>query len=553
MTMIAVIADPADHGIVREFFELFKTPWEFYRTGRRYDVLLCMGGARVSGTEAHLTVAYVAGETPVDDLTGVTITSRRTNVTLSYGESRVPIYGDSITFDRGGLGLVTADFLRQSAAYMASVGGGTFVRVGYDLLREVHTLLTEGQPPVNADVPTLDLHIALLRELITAAGIPLVEIPPIPLRSRFIACMTHDVDHASLRRHTWDHTVFGFLYRACIGSFINLLRGRASWQDLLTNWAAALRLPFIHLGLARDFWRELHRYLDVDPPASSTFFVIPFKNDPGRTVGRAAPRVRASRYGARDIATEIRGLASAGCEIGVHGLDAWLDSARGYEELYEVAQITCTSDIGVRIHWLYGGEQSPAILEKAGFAYDSTNGYNETIGYRAGTTQVFRPFDALRLLELPLHIMDTALFYPSHLNLSPRQARERMDVIVDNAARLGGTVTVNWHDRSIAPERLWNKPYSDLVQRLRQTGAWFATGSGAVAWFRQRRSAAFESVTWQPGVVRARVSFESGNTLPGLRLRVHRAGLRQARDLLGHPERYVDIAIVDGMEACARI
>jgi hypothetical protein len=36
--MIGVIADPAEHGVVREFFELFKTPWEFYRRDRQYDV-----------------------------------------------------------------------------------------------------------------------------------------------------------------------------------------------------------------------------------------------------------------------------------------------------------------------------------------------------------------------------------------------------------------------------------------------------------------------------------------------------------------------------------
>ena len=29
--MIGVIANPADHDVVCEFFELFKTPWEFYR------------------------------------------------------------------------------------------------------------------------------------------------------------------------------------------------------------------------------------------------------------------------------------------------------------------------------------------------------------------------------------------------------------------------------------------------------------------------------------------------------------------------------------------
>ncbi len=41
--MIGVIADSAEQEVVREFFELFKTPWEFYRRDRRYEVVLCAG------------------------------------------------------------------------------------------------------------------------------------------------------------------------------------------------------------------------------------------------------------------------------------------------------------------------------------------------------------------------------------------------------------------------------------------------------------------------------------------------------------------------------
>ena len=55
--MIGVIADPAEADVVREFFELFKTPWEFYRRGERYDVLLCAGDWPFEGT-AKLVVLY---------------------------------------------------------------------------------------------------------------------------------------------------------------------------------------------------------------------------------------------------------------------------------------------------------------------------------------------------------------------------------------------------------------------------------------------------------------------------------------------------------------
>ncbi len=71
--------------------------------------------------------------------------------------------------------------------------------------------------------------------------------------------------------------MFGFFYRAVFGSIINVIRGRATVGNLLTNWLAALKVPFIHLGLAKDFWCEFDRYLDLEKGVNSTFFVIPFK------------------------------------------------------------------------------------------------------------------------------------------------------------------------------------------------------------------------------------------------------------------------------------
>jgi len=302
-------------------------------------------------------------------------------------------------------------------------------------------------------------------------------------------------------------------------------------RDLLSNWAAAARFPLIQVGLARDCWRGLDRYLEMEAGARSTFFVIPVKDYAGRTCDGLAPARRAARYEAREIAEDVRRLAAAGCEIGVHGIDAWLDSARGRQELCAVSAITGAREVGVRMHWLYGGEKSPATLERAGFAYDSTSGYNETIGYRAGTTQVFKPLGATWLLELPLHVMDTALFYPSHLNLAPREATERVSRIIDNAVRFGGMVTVNWHDRSVAPERLWGRVYQEVIRELRNRGAWFPTAAEAVAWFRRRRAAAFASLIEEPGIVRTRVSVDADGRLPGLGLRVHKA--REAQEGIG--------------------
>ena len=523
--MIGVIANPSEHSVVCEFFELFKTPWEFYRSEGQYEVLLCSGNARLPENLAKLVLIYAGQKLPFDAESEIEIASEQKETRiLSYGGIRIPIYGCSITFRERGTVDSGDEGTHQQAMHLEQQKGRVLARIGYDLFGEVRALLTLGQPAANAGIPALELHIAVLRDLIVASGFPLVEIPPVPAGYRFIACLTHDVDHPSIRHHKFDHTMFGFLGRAVLGSVFDVLRGRARLRNLLTNWAAALKLPFVHLGLAKDFWHEFDDYTKLEKGLSSSFFVIPFKDNPGRTRRGPAPSRRASRYGATDIAGHIRKMISAGCEVGVHGIDAWLDSSIGHEELEQIRRITGIQDVGVRMHWLYFDEQSPATLEKAGADYDSTVGYNETVGYRAGTTQAYKPLEATRLLELPLHIMDTALFFPAYLALSSNEASKRVDGIIDNAVRFGGSVTVNWHDRSIAPERLWGDFYVGLVDELKNREAWLSTASQAVSWFRKRRSAIFETVGGESRTLRVKIGLDGNEELPGLRLRVHKPG-----------------------------
>jgi peptidoglycan/xylan/chitin deacetylase (PgdA/CDA1 family) len=545
--MIGVMADSVEHDVVREFFELFKTPWEFYRSNRQYEVVIYVGDGPLDGT-AKLVLLYAGRRTHSDDEQNIPTGRQRSQACiLSYQGRRIPIYGDTITFPDEAGSVLTNEDSHQCVARVDRCGERALVRIGYDLFAEIRTLLDVGQPPAHANLPALELHIAFLRDLITGYGVPLVEIPPVPHGYRFIACLTHDVDHPSIRQHQWDHTVFGFLHRAVFGSLRNLIRGRMSVRGLVANWAAALKLPLIHLGLAKDFWRGFDdRYLELETGLPSTFFVIPFKNCPGRNSQGPAPTFRAARYGAQDIADTIQKLLAAGCEVGLHGIDAWLDGARGREELEEIRRLTGVPEIGARMHWLYYDQQSPSALEKAGAAYDSTVGYNEAVGYRAGTTQAYKPLQASRLLELPLHVMDTALFYPAYLGLSPREASVLLGQMTDNAAQFGGCLTVNWHDRSLAPERLWDAPYRNLIQDLRSRGAWFATAGQAVAWFRKRRSVVFETDGLQPEAVRARVTANSDDSFPGLRLRVHKPresckpGARGSED-------YVDMALDQGL------
>jgi hypothetical protein len=118
--------------------------------------------------------------------------------------------------------------------------------------------------------------------------------------------------------------------------------------------------------------------------------------------------------------------------------------------------------------------------------------------------------------------MDTALFYADYLDLSSEAAWELIGRLIENSMQHGGVLTVNWHDRSIAPERLWGGLYSRVVTELADKGAWFATAGDVARWFNKRRSAVFENGAGGRRDLRVRIPQSAGPPLPRLRLRQHR-------------------------------
>ena len=381
---------------------------------------------------------------------------------------------------------------RFAADYCIKSGGTTVRRVGYDLFVEVKRLLTVGQPVSEALTPTLELHIALLRYLLTEQGVTFIEIPPRPAGFDFACCLTHDVDFFGLRRHRFDRTLGGFVARASLGTLLDAARGRRSMSEVARNWWALLSLPFVFLGVSRDPWQPFEDYARVEAGRPSTFFLVPHKEKPGTAPDGTVKANRAVRYQISQISEYVRQASLNGNEVAVHGIDAWRDSAAGRAELAELALVTGLERAGVRMHWLYFDEESAKHLENAGFFYDSTWGYNEAVGYRPGTSQVFRLLGSQDLMELPLSIMDSALFYRGRMGLSHTAAWELCRSMVKGAKRFGGTLVINWHGRSLAPERLWGSFYRDLLAEMEDGSAvWFATGDEAVRWFRWRRSIRF--------------------------------------------------------------
>ena len=312
--MIGIVADDAERTVIREFFELFKTPWEFWRPGVAYDVLIC-SGSKFADNPPGLSLVYGSGENAADAQARIIRSARRQSTIVSYQSDRFPIHGSYVTFAGPGKTVLQTEDGETIGLKLPSTGS-CLVRIGFDLFAEVELLLGQGQPARHARIPTLDLHISLLRDLIVSHSISLCEIPPVPSDHHFIVCLTHDVDHCKIRNHRWDHTVFGFLYRTTIGSLFGLWAGRKSFAQVVANWKAAFSLPFVYLGWAPDFWKTFRRYRELEDGSPSTFFVIPRRNDPGANAKGLAPSRRATHYDLAEIGDELQALSSQGCEVG---------------------------------------------------------------------------------------------------------------------------------------------------------------------------------------------------------------------------------------------
>ena len=519
--MIGVTGSPTDLEVAAEFFELFKTPWEPVVPSRKYSVVLSAGRC-TQNLDADLLLLYGATPLALDRDLGVRVQALAGPAEVKWADTTFPVYGPLTVFE-GGADPGTLTSGSRAAAYRHQSGRQTVRRIGYDLFGEIGFLLAHGQPPSNAPVPTLELHIALLRHLLIESGVSFVEIPPRPAGYDFTCCLTHDLDFFGIRRQKFDRTLGGFIARASVGTLADLARRRRTFADAARNWLALASLPLVFLGLARDPWHPFSDYARAEEGRRSTFFLVPFKERPGVAPDGTVDSRRAVAYDVTEIGEDAKQAAARGSELAVHGIDAWRDSRAGQAEMGQLTSVTGQKPSGVRMHWLYFSRDSAMRLDQAGFDYDSTWGYNDAVGFRAGTSQVFRLAGTKRLLELPLLIMDSALFLPARMGLSHDAALDRCRRIVADVRRFGGTLVINWHDRSLVPERLWGKSYESLLNDV-ETGdrTWFATAGEAVDWFRWRRSVRFAA---EPGTDLTVTAPAAPTALPAGTIAIHRPGV----------------------------
>jgi hypothetical protein len=170
-------------------------------------------------------------------------------------------------------------------------------------------------------------------------------------------------------------------------------------------------------------------------------------------------------------------------EVGLHGSQ---DSALNEDVLRSEMDSLMASGFkvtGYRAHYLnFDYQKSFKILENAGILYDSTLGYWENIGFRAGISFPFFPFNIeenrpFRVLEIPLIVMDTTLYSNKAMNLSPYSAFRTLKRLIDMADKYQSHLSLLWHNTSFDPIDfpLWASVYWKTLRYAVSKQAWITS------------------------------------------------------------------------------
>lgn len=286
--------------------------------------------------------------------------------------------------------------------------------------------------------------------------------PPRWRGARFAVALTHDVDVP------WRWTRLGVKGSAARLKSHVLARRRGPAAREARALAA---MPLHRLRGTDPNWRfgEILA-AEREHGATSTFFLLAGHGD--RHDG-ASPEVY-QRLRPRLVGAILEG----GGEVGLHG--SYL-AARDAERL--AAEVRALEELGAevrgqRYHYLrLDPHANLAPLASLGLRYDTTLGFPDAPGFRAGIAQPFRPWDVdsdrpLDLLEIPLAAMDVTLGEERYLGLSAHEAEGRLLALLDYAAEHGGGFSILWHTDRFDPgtARGWDRLYLRLLDAVGERG-----------------------------------------------------------------------------------
>jgi peptidoglycan/xylan/chitin deacetylase (PgdA/CDA1 family) len=166
------------------------------------------------------------------------------------------------------------------------------------------------------------------------------------------------------------------------------------------------------------------------------------------------------------VARVMDWAAAHGAEMGAHpGYDTFANPEELTAEVERIRKAIGEREIGGRQHYLRWSPETWRHWEQCGLAYDSTLGYADRAGFRAGTCWPYRPWlwnenRRAELLEIPLVVMDQTLISPVYMGLSPDESVAIVRDLLRKCANVGGVFTLLWHNNCLG------RPYAAYWPRI---------------------------------------------------------------------------------------
>ena len=182
---------------------------------------------------------------------------------------------------------------------------------------------------------------------------------------------------------------------------------------------------------------------------------------------------------------QLKKLSSSGHEISLHpGYKSFSDARKIAVEKKRVKYLSDIEPAGVRNHFLrFDILTTYKIYETMKFLYDSTMGYADHVGFRAGICTPYKPFDIISrreidIIELPLVVMDTSLINYQKTNTD--DALETIKEIIDEIDRVKGMIVLLWHNHLLLESMPnWRFVYENTLKYLVEKKTKFHTCSEA--------------------------------------------------------------------------
>jgi peptidoglycan/xylan/chitin deacetylase (PgdA/CDA1 family) len=245
----------------------------------------------------------------------------------------------------------------------------------------------------------------------------------LPSGTSWGVCLSHDVDHLSLREHFVDPFLLRYI--------LNVAR-----QDLVFRFrplrAVSGYWGLVLAAMGHDRWDVIGDVLEMERQngVQSTWFV-PVK--PG--LGIAFRPDQAARL--------VKSLLEAGQHVGLHGQSAH-DALELAREANTLSSWIGTAITSLRMHYLRLTDEVLDGMDRARLTLDST--VMDRSMLRIDGHSLPGPYTLReRVVEIPLHIMDSTLFSSRGLGLTLADAKAYTRRLLERGRKSGNIVVINSH------------------------------------------------------------------------------------------------------------